>query len=34
MPQEQAFVKRYPSPKMAAYPKIASLTLCFERETR
>ena len=29
MPHDQAFVKRYPSPKNAVYPEIAGLTLCF-----
>ena len=29
MPHDQAFVKRYPSPKDGVYPEIAGLTLCF-----
>jgi hypothetical protein len=29
MPHNQAFVKRYPSPKDGVYPEIAGLTLCF-----
>ena len=29
MPPDQAFVKRYPSPKDGVYPEIAGLTLCF-----
>ena len=29
MPHEQAFVKRYPSPKDGVYPEVAGLTLCF-----
>ena len=29
MPHDQAFVKRYPSPKDGVFPEIAGLTLCF-----
>lgn len=29
LPHDQAFVKRYPSPKDGVYPEIAGLTLCF-----
>ena len=29
MPHDQAFVKRFPSPKDGVYPEIADLTLCF-----
>jgi hypothetical protein len=29
MPHDQAFVKRFPSPKDGVYPEIAGLTLCF-----
>jgi hypothetical protein len=28
MPHDQAFVKRYPSPKDGVYPEVAGLTLC------